>query len=246
MTENAASGGNAQEKPQYLTKADVEAMLGEFGKSIDQKIGGAVAGTLKKLDIGKAVGDAIALHEKAKAEAASGGEGGGDGGAGDKNKTVDPELVKLRRQVEETNKKFELSEKRRLETEAAARRKSALADLTASLSGKVRPEVASTLVGAWAGEITFDDDGNALLPLGDGTSTSIAAAVEQRVKSKDFEWARPAPNSGGSGATGSRANSNGSQVNVATLASKPRKDWSPAEQEAYFAHRTKQNAENGG
>ncbi len=114
---------------------------------------------------------------------------------------VDPELVKLRQEMDATKKRLEASEKARAEAETRSRREKATNLLSSALGRHAMPEAVAVLTKAMIGDVVFGDDGEPMLPLPDGSGTStIDAVVSEWAKSDAAKAFKPAPTAGGSGA----------------------------------------------
>jgi hypothetical protein len=215
-----------------LTRAEVIALVGT-----------TVGGHLKKFDFSKAVETALTSWQAKQKEPI---ETTADGAAPSKATgeqapaKVDPELLKLRRDLDDVRKVAETERKTRLELEESNKQEKAVATLRDALAPRVRPEVLPTLVKAFRGDIIFDDDGTPLLPVEGGT-TQISAAIEAWAKSKEAAVYLPAPTGGGSGSQRGSSQS----VSLSALASKPREQWSDAERAAYFQERLRANSVSG-
>lgn len=235
MPENAPAGENS---PPAIDDI-VTAVMAKLGTDLDRKIGGAVAGQLKKLDLGKVVSDAMAEFETKKSETAS----AGTQQAGTQDSKVDPELVKLRRTVEDQGKALAKEQKAREDAENRARSQSADTAIRGALTkAGLRPEAIDRLAKSYRADVTFDESGEPMLPVEGGTST-IAAAIEADIKSKALDFAMPPPNAGGSGSSKPRVN--GAGVNLDALATKPREQWTDAEKDAHFQRQVAANTAAG-
>lgn len=152
-------------------ESKVTEMFGNFGKSLDERF--------------------AALAPKPP-------EGEGD----DKGKggKVDPEVVKLKQAFEAQTKAFEAEKKARLDAEHRGRTEKAVGQLRAALGKHVRPEAVDVLLKAFKGDVQFDDQGEPVFPLPDGTGAStIDAAIDQWAKSDAAKVFLPAPSNGGAG-----------------------------------------------
>jgi len=126
---------------------------------------------------------------------------------------VDPELVKLRQEMDATKKRLEASEKARAEAETRSRREKATNLLSSALGKFAVPEAVGVLTKAMIGDVVFGDDGEPMLPLPDGSGTStIDAVVSEWAKSDAAKAFKPAPTAGGSGA---RSAGKGQPVQIA-------------------------------
>ncbi len=185
-------------------------------------------------DVSKLITESFAQYEARKAEeaAAKQAEGGGDG-----TKKVDPELLKLQRQIADQEKAIAKERSAREAAESATRNQSANTAIEQALAKHgVRPEAVARLAKAYRADVTFDEvTGEPLLPVEGGTTT-IAAAIEADVKSKALDYAIQAPSGGGSGTA--RQSRNGAN-SIESIQAKPRNQWTKAEEDAVLAERIK-------
>ena len=153
------------------------------------------------------------------------------------SEVVDAEAVKMRRDMEDLRKQLDAEKKARQESDSARKSERAHAELRAALNRvSVKPETTDFLVKAFKSDISYDEDGDAMLPV-EGGVAPIGSAIELWAKSKDALPFMPPPSPGGTGAT---ARSGGKASNYA---SKPRDQWSDAVREAFFQDRVRKNRE---
>lgn len=203
---NSSQGESASANaPKYMTQEDVSKAV---NAAITGHIGRFEKGLFAKLD------ERFASLSKPKVE-----DQKPEGESDPKAPKVDPEVVKLRREQEELRKEVAKERAEREQIAAKARHEKSRGDLRDAFASKVNKDHIHTLVKAYAADITYDDEGNALLDLGSG-AMPIAAAVEEWSKSKFAAPYLPPPSSGGSGAGPARTNAGGNQYAAAFAAGK--------------------------
>jgi len=143
----------------------------------------------------------------------------------DKPKEQSEETLKLQKQYDELNAKFEAERKARVETELKARDERTYAELRQSLvDAKVRPELVDLLAKTWFHadkRVDFDSEGNPQLRLkvspGKGLpeeeqTFSISEGVKQFAKSKAAEPFLPAPGGAAGQGNGQRQEQQRQQI----------------------------------
>ncbi len=227
----SGGGGSppADEPPKYVTieqfNEQLNKALGSRDKRFESKITEMFGG------FGKSVEAQLAALAPKPHDAEHDPKGGGK---------VDPEFVKLKQTTDALTKRLEAETKRREDAETKQRSQRAVGELQSSLAkAGFLPEALETLTKAFRSDITYDDDGNPMLPFEDG-ATSIDAAISAWSKSDAAKIFRPAPGTGGAG---TQRGLNGSSANQGWK-SKARAQWTEADRDAYQAHRTAENARN--
>ena len=220
MAEPNAPPGETPNEQKPLTAADVAEIVNK-----------AITGHLKRLpDTNKLVADALAARDAKAAEELAAREAE-KGASGDKGKQVDPEVLALKRQLDDQAKRIAKAEAERDTERTRARNERAAGELQAALAKHVRPEAVPALVKAFRSDLTFDDQGNPSLPVEDG-ATTIAAAVESWAKDKANAWALPAPTQGGAGSP--RSNGNPGAPSFSSLQGKDPANYTDAERATAF------------
>lgn len=221
------SGAGGGEPPKYVTVDELNKALGARDKRMLDSFGKQFTSFEEKF--GKLV---ETLQPKAP-------EGGG-AGEGDASKKRDPDQVRRDREFEEMKKTLAEERKARLDAEQRGRTEKARAQLQTALAKHARPEVVSTLLKAMQNDVQFDEQtGEPLFPLGDGTTSTIDAAIESWAKSNDAKPFLPAPNGGGAGTP--RGGASGSSTS--NYKNKPREQWTPDDVNAAFQDNLKRVAE---
>lgn len=210
-----------QEQPKHLTAA-----------AVAQIVNGAITGRenrlIERLKQQFAPVPAPKADEPAEQAAAVASDG--------KPKTIDPELVRMKQQLEAQSRALEAERTKREAAEKKQREERALSMLQASISGKVRPEAVGMLVKAMRSDIVFDEEsGEPRFPYEHGY-LEIPAYVETWAKSKEAAIFLPAPAQGGSGSTASRS------AGSSNYRSKPRSQWTDEDYTAAFNDRQRENA----
>lgn len=183
--------GGEGEPPKYVTIEQMNEVLNKALGSRDKRFESKLTETLG--------GFGKTIEEKLAALAPKAPESDGEQAGGGKGK-VDPEFVKLKQTTDALTKRLEAETKRREDAETRGRSEKAANQLRGALSKHVRGEAVDVLLKAFRGDVQFDELGEPVFPLPDGSGTStIDAAIEAWAKSDAAKAFIPAPSSGGSG-----------------------------------------------
>lgn len=196
--QNATDAGD--NKP--LTLADLKALLSEERKET-ARIANAAIVAHNKREADKAAKAAAA--KQAAEQEAEGGAGEGQGGGTHSvpgATTPDPEVAKLRKEIETLKAAHKTAEKKAIEAQRRAADEKGHAAVKAALTGKVAAGAESLAFSALRDRkaFTIDDDGNVRMRFGDADEPEegldLAAGVEKFLKTKEAEFLRPAPKPG--------------------------------------------------